>query len=59
VLDFAYVDRIIVLHKGQIREMGTHEELLALEGIYYRLHQLQFATQERVAVLKNFSNSYI
>ena len=43
-----HVDRIIVLHKGQIREMGTHEELLALEGIYYRLYQLQFAVQERV-----------
>lgn len=44
-----HVDRIIVLHKGQIREMGTHEELLALEGIYYRLYQLQFAVQERFA----------
>jgi len=43
-----HVDRIIVLHKGQIREMGTHEELLALEGVYYRLYQLQFAAQERV-----------
>jgi len=43
-----HVDRIIVLHKGQIREMGTHEELLALEGIYYRLYQLQFAAQERM-----------
>jgi len=43
-----HVDRIIVLHKGQIREMGTHEELLALEGIYYRLYQLQFAAQERL-----------
>lgn len=35
-------DRILVLHKGQLREMGTHHELLALHGIYYRLHQLQF-----------------
>jgi len=43
-----HVDRIIVLHKGQIREMGTHEELLTLEGIYYRLYQLQFAAQERM-----------
>ncbi|MDZ7292102.1 MAG: ABC transporter ATP-binding protein/permease [candidate division KSB1 bacterium] len=42
-----HVDRIIVLHKGQIREMGTHAELLALGGIYYRLYQLQFAMQER------------
>ncbi|MCI0695232.1 ABC transporter ATP-binding protein/permease [candidate division KSB1 bacterium] len=44
-----HVDRIIVLHKGQIREMGTHAELLALGGIYYRLYQLQFAMQERMA----------
>jgi ATP-binding cassette subfamily B protein len=43
-----HVDRIIVLHKGQIREMGTHAELLALGGIYYRLYQLQFAMQERM-----------
>ena len=36
------VDWIIVLHKGQIREIGTHEELLAKRDIYYRLYQLQF-----------------
>lgn len=39
-------DKIIVLHKGQIREMGTHQELLALKGIYYRLYQLQYKEQE-------------
>jgi ABC-type multidrug transport system fused ATPase/permease subunit len=43
-----HVDRIIVLHKGQIREIGTHAELLALGGIYFRLYQLQFAMQERL-----------
>ncbi len=37
-----HVDRIIVLHKGEIREMGGHRELLARKGIYYRLFQLQF-----------------
>jgi len=42
-----HADRIIVLHKGQIREMGTHAELLAHRGIYHRLYQLQFAMQER------------
>ncbi len=36
------VDWILVLHKGEVREMGTHEELLAARGIYYRLYQLQY-----------------
>ena len=36
------VDRIVVLHKGTVREMGTHQELLALKGIYSRLYQLQY-----------------
>ncbi len=35
-------DRIVVLHKGEIREMGTHAELLAQRGIYYRLYLLQY-----------------
>ena len=35
-------DKIIVMHHGRIREEGRHEELLALEWIYYRLHQLQY-----------------
>jgi len=41
------MDRILVLHKGRLRESGTHQELLALRGIYHRLYQLQFA--QRVA----------
>jgi ATP-binding cassette subfamily B protein len=39
-------DRIIVMHKGQIKEQGSHAELLALEGIYHRLYQLQYKEQE-------------
>src|SRR5213593_1200159 len=39
-------DKIIVMHKGQIREMGTHQELLAQRGIYYKLYQLQYKDQE-------------
>jgi ATP-binding cassette subfamily B multidrug efflux pump len=35
-------DRIIVMHKGKIREEGTHQELLKIKGIYYKLYQLQF-----------------
>jgi ATP-binding cassette subfamily B protein len=43
-----HADRIFVMHKGCLREMGTHEELLAQRGIYYRLYQLQFAMQARM-----------
>ena len=38
-------DKIIVMHKGQVREMGTHQELLARRGIYYKLYQLQYKDQ--------------
>ncbi len=40
-------DRILVFHHGEIREEGSHRELLARGGIYARLYQLQFAAQER------------
>ena len=39
-------DRIVVLHKGRVREVGTHQELLAERGIYYKLYQLQYKDQE-------------
>ena len=39
-------DKIIVMHKGQLREIGTHQELLAHRGIYYKLYQLQYKDQE-------------
>jgi ATP-binding cassette subfamily B multidrug efflux pump len=39
-------DNIIVMHKGQLREMGTHQQLLAQRGIYYKLYQLQYKDQE-------------
>jgi ATP-binding cassette subfamily B protein len=42
------MDRILVLHKGELRESGTHQELLAHRGIYHRLYQLQFKDRELV-----------
>jgi ATP-binding cassette, subfamily B, multidrug efflux pump len=36
------MDRILVFHKGQLRESGTHQALLAQRGIYHRLYRLQF-----------------
>jgi ATP-binding cassette subfamily B protein/subfamily B ATP-binding cassette protein MsbA len=38
-----HADRILVMHKGKVREAGTHQELLAARGYYYRLYQLQYA----------------
>jgi ATP-binding cassette subfamily B protein len=40
------MDKILVLHKGQLRESGTHQQLLAQRGIYFRLYQLQYREQE-------------
>ncbi|MFC2102792.1 ABC transporter ATP-binding protein [Bacteroidota bacterium] len=42
-------DKIIVLHKGEIRETGNHQELLAQKGIYYKLYQLQYKDQEVIS----------
>ena len=42
-------DTILVLHKGEVRERGTHQELLAEGGLYRRLYELQYADQERAA----------
>jgi ATP-binding cassette subfamily B protein len=39
-------DRVVVLHQGRVAETGTHEELLAHEGIYAKLYRLQFAREE-------------
>ena len=41
------MDRILVMHKGRVRESGTHQELLAIRGIYRRLYELQFDRREQ------------
>jgi ATP-binding cassette subfamily B protein len=46
-----HAQRILVFHKGRLREQGSHQELLALRGIYYRLYQLQYKEQELAAPL--------
>jgi ATP-binding cassette subfamily B protein len=45
-----HADRILVFHKGRLREQGSHQELLAVRGIYYRLYQLQYKEQELRAI---------
>jgi len=40
------VDEILVLHRGRIRERGTHQELLARRGVYWKLYELQYKDQE-------------
>ncbi len=39
-------DAILVMHKGQLREMGSHQELLAMRGLYWKLYELQYKDQE-------------
>jgi len=46
-------DKIIVMHKGKIREIGKHHELLAQQGIYYRLYQLQYKDQIEAQTVEN------
>lgn len=41
------MDRILVFHKGELREAGSHQQLLARRGLYYTLYQLQYKDQER------------
>ncbi|MGH9313024.1 MAG: ABC transporter ATP-binding protein, partial [Vicinamibacterales bacterium] len=47
------MDRILVLHKGELREMGTHQELLARRGLYFTLYQLQYKEQEEATAARD------
>ncbi len=40
------MDKILVLHRGELRESGSHQELLAERGLYFKLYQLQYKDQE-------------
>jgi ATP-binding cassette subfamily B protein len=44
-------ETILVMHKGQLREMGSHQELLAHRGLYWKLYQLQYKDQEQLSVV--------
>ena len=44
-------DKIVVMHKGRVREIGSHQELLAHRGIYWKLYQLQYKDQEIPAAI--------
>jgi ATP-binding cassette subfamily B multidrug efflux pump len=46
------MDRILVMHRGELREAGTHQELLAARGIYHRLYQLQFESAAGIAAVR-------
>jgi ATP-binding cassette subfamily B protein len=46
------MDQILVLHRGELREVGTHQELLAMRGIYHRLYQLQYQSHAPAAALQ-------
>ncbi|HWZ33324.1 MAG TPA: ABC transporter ATP-binding protein [Bryobacteraceae bacterium] len=48
-------DRIFVMHKGKLRESGTHQELLAVRGIYWKLYLLQYKDQENGDTFKRFA----
>lgn len=44
-----HADQILVMHRGQVRERGNHQELLGIDGLYRRLYELQYREQERAS----------
>jgi ATP-binding cassette subfamily B protein len=49
-------ETILVMHRGQLRESGTHQELLAHRGLYWKLYQLQYKDQEQASVVSSQSS---
>jgi len=52
-------DTILVMHKGRLREQGTHQQLLAHRGLYYKLYQLQYKDQETTSALSSALSSSV
>jgi ATP-binding cassette subfamily B protein len=52
------MDKILVLHKGSVREAGTHQELLAARGIYFKLFQLQYRQDTLTGKLELRSSNF-
>jgi ABC-type multidrug transport system fused ATPase/permease subunit len=50
------MDKILVLHKGKVREVGTHQELLAARGVYFKLFQLQYRQELRSSETEELRN---
>jgi ATP-binding cassette subfamily B protein len=50
-------DTILVMHKGQLREMGSHQELLTQRGLYWKLYQLQYKDQEKTVATDQWTMS--
>jgi ATP-binding cassette subfamily B protein len=46
------VDKIVVMHKGTVRETGSHQQLLQNRGLYYKLYQLQYKDQPSPAAVE-------
>jgi ATP-binding cassette subfamily B protein len=44
-----HMDQIVVLHKGRVRETGTHQQLLKARGLYYKLYQLQYQARDKTS----------
>ncbi|MDX1741196.1 MAG: ATP-binding cassette domain-containing protein, partial [Rhodothermales bacterium] len=44
-----HADQILVMHRGEIRERGTHQQLISIDGLYRKLYELQYRDQEQIS----------